>query len=53
VFGSDTVLAGALGFLMSEAENTPCPLCKSFHTSHIFSPKFLKTILPKSEIARV
>jgi len=38
MFGSNVVLASAFGFLMCEAENTPCSLCKSFHASHNFSP---------------
>jgi hypothetical protein len=39
MLGSNAILAGAFGFLMCEAENTPCSLCKSFHASHNNSPK--------------
>src|SRR5689334_14654727 len=34
MLGSNVVLAGALSFLMCQAENTPCSLCKSLHASH-------------------
>ncbi len=31
---ADQSLVGALGFLVSQGQHTPCPLGKTFHTSH-------------------
>jgi hypothetical protein len=53
VFGSNVVLASAFSLLMSEAKNTPCALCKSFHTSHSFSPNSCWGFYQKAGALRV
>ena len=37
---ADVVMAHVLSFLVSQAQNPACPLCKSFHASHNTPPTY-------------
>jgi hypothetical protein len=59
MLGANIVVAGALCFLMGQAENTPCSLRKPLHASHkIDSPEpglqvLLARIVPKKGSGKV